>query len=190
MIRLFLKFSLVVIFLLSCEKGEQKPKEESVADFHHEWLKFNAPRGWIEEEPASSMRLAQYRLPGAPGEEDAILSVFHFKSGGGTVEGNLRRWFGQFVQPDGSPTEAHAQREDLTVNGLPVTLVYVTGTFLQSRSPMMMSGPVDEKPGYALLAAIVDTGKGPWFFKATGPQKTIERWQNSFQEFVQTFRLD
>jgi hypothetical protein len=54
---------------------------------------------------------------------------------------------------------------------------------------MMMSGPTDDFPNYALLGAIVPTQEGLWFFKATGPQKTIDAWRPAFEEFVKSFKI-
>lgn len=72
---------------------------------------------------------------------------------------------------------------------LSVTIVYATGTYLKSLSPMSMGGPTEELPDYALLAAIVDTDSGPWFFKATGPKKTIDYWRPEFEKFARTFHF-
>jgi hypothetical protein len=136
------------------------------------------------------MRKDQYVLPGIDGAENAELAVFFFPGTGGGVEENLKRWYGQFKQPDGSAMEDHVEREKITVNGLPVTVVYLTGTYLKSMSPMMAGGPTEEFPGYAMLGAIVETADAPWFLKATGPQQTIDRWRASFDTFVQSFRVE
>jgi hypothetical protein len=144
---------------------------------------------WVMEQPSSSMRRAQYRFPGKNGAEAAEMAVFFFPGTGGSIKANLDRWYGQFKQPDGSNTSDHAEEKNLTANGLNVTITYTTGTYLQSPSPMMMSGPVEEKPGYAMLAAIVETPEGPWFFKATGTQKTIDYWRDDFEKFTGSFKL-
>ena len=48
------------------------------------------PASWQREQPSSSMRLAQFRLPGEP---EAHLVVYFFGAGqGGTVEMNVARW--------------------------------------------------------------------------------------------------
>ena len=60
---------------------------------------------------------------------------------------------------------------------------------MKSKSTMMMGGPVEELKDYAMLAAIVETANGPWFFKATGPENTIEHWRQTFNEFVQSFKI-
>ena len=76
-------------------------------------LRFEAPSTWISETPSSSMRLAQYRLPGLEGDpEDAELAVFYFGGQGGSVQANVDRWIGQFSNPDGSPvTDPRVFRE-------------------------------------------------------------------------------
>ena len=51
-----------------------------------EGLRLDGRPGWIEEEPSSSMRVAQFTLPddGAEGA-DAELVVYHFGESAGTV---------------------------------------------------------------------------------------------------------
>ena len=151
-------------------------------------ISYAVPEGWVRQKPSSSMRYDQFLLPGAGGKQSAELTVF---SGiGGSVEANLDRWYKQFKQPDGQETKDLIKRKKIQVTDLTVTVVSLTGTFMKSRAPMMMAGPVDEFGGYALLAAIAETEQGLWFFKATGPEDTINHWQKSFDEFVQSFRVN
>jgi hypothetical protein len=152
-------------------------------------IKYTIPEGWVSETPSGSMRKAQYKLPGVEDNDPAELAVFHFPGTGGSVEANLDRWYGQFKQPDGSSTKDKAGTKSLMAGDLPVTIVYATGTYLKSLSPMSMGGPTEELPNYALLAAIIETGSGPWFFKTTGPQKTIDYWRPEFEKFAQTFHF-
>ena len=151
-------------------------------------ISYAVPEGWVRQKPSSPMRYDQFLLPGAGDRQSAELAVF---SGiGGSVEANLDRWYKQFKQPDGQETKDLIKRKKIQVADLTVTVVSLTGTFMKSRAPMMMGGPVDELGGYALLAAIAETKQGLWFFKATGPEDTINRWQKSFDEFVQSFRVN
>ena len=185
--------SIIVLSLLSCNSedsrtGQPQENSEPQTTVSTE-LEYTAHPDWIEEQPASSMRKAQYRLPGREGAGDAEMAVFFFPGTGGSVRANLDRWYGQFKQPDGSETSSHAEENMRTVNNLEVTIVYVTGTYLQSTSPMMMGGAVEEKPDYAMLAAIAGTSGGPWFFKVTGPQKTIDGWRNEFVQFTESFSI-
>src|SRR5215213_10476745 len=94
-------------------------------------LKFRVPAGWVEEERTSSMRVAQYKLPKAPGDtEDASLVLYYFGQGqGGSTAANVERWVGQMKQPEGSATSG-AKEEHLEANGLKVTTVDVSGTYV------------------------------------------------------------
>ncbi|MCG3157499.1 MAG: hypothetical protein DKINENOH_04133 [bacterium] len=193
------KQSLLPLVLLAawmgCQSNEKKADESPAQQGNSHpaitgEVSYTAPAGWIAEPPASNMRKAQFRWPGVEGSADGELVVFHFPGTGGSVQANLDRWYGQFKQPDGSETRDHVQPKHLRANGLDVTIVSVTGTYLKSQSPMMMSGPFDELPDYAMLAAIVEMPNGNWFFKAVGPQKTVEHWRASFDDFVQTLRAN
>jgi len=140
-------------------------------------LQFTAPEGWMEESPSSAMRKSQFRLPGPdPLGGDAEVAVF--AGIGGSVEQNVTRWIKQF-QTAGSP---HVEKQ--SINNFQVTLVDVAGTF----SAGMMGGQADAKPGYRMLAAVIETGNAPWFVKMVGPQDTVTKWENSFTSFVSSVR--
>ena len=149
-------------------------------------FKVVVPAGWIEQAPASSMRKAQFSLPKAEGDtEDGELVAFYFGQGqGGSVEANIDRWIGQISQPDGSSSKEKAKTSSREVAGMKVTLVDVSGTY----SNTMMGSP-SPRPGYRMLAAVIETGEGPWFFKLVGPEKTIVKWSGSFDQFVSSLRL-
>jgi len=185
--------ALATMILLGCKsKDQQQSAAQSAATAHalpSGSVTYSAPAAWIAQEPKSQMRKAEFLWPGESGNEDAEMAVFFFPGTGGSVQANLDRWYGQLKQPDGSATAQRAHTEKLDVNGLAVTVTHVTGTYLKPQSPMMMGGAVEEKPNYAMLAAIVETANGPWFFKATGPEATIAHWRPNFDEFVKTFRV-
>ncbi len=146
-------------------------------------LKFTAQPGWITETPSMSMRQAQYRLPKAEGDSaDAELVVYYFQGGGGGVQANIDRWVGQFSKPDGSPV-TDARTSHKTVNGIPLTIVDVTGTYMGG-----MGSETRSQNNSRMLAAVAETGSGPWFFKLTGPTKTVARWEPSFQTFLDGIR--
>jgi len=149
-------------------------------------LRFKAPSTWISEAPSSSMRLAQYRLPGLEGDpEDAELAVFYFGGQGGSVQANVDRWIGQFSNPDGSPvTDPRVSQRE--ANGIPLTIVDVHGTYHQSQGPMMAQ--TTAKENYRMLAAVAEGPAGPTFFKLTGPQPTVDHFEKSFDSFLNTLR--
>jgi hypothetical protein len=115
------------------------------------------------------------------------LIVYWFGGGGGSVEANIERWLGQMQQPDGRPSKDLAARSTRTVNGLAVSLVDVSGTYVAETSPG--SGERLNRPGYRLRAAVVQTPKGPYFIKLTGPAKTIAAEDAAFEAFIASLRF-
>lgn len=189
MILRLIAISLLSLLAACGQKQEpaEQGKEEPSAAFSR--LVWTAPEGWIEEKPASGMRLTQYRLERAEGDaEDAVCYVSHFAGGGGSVEANIHRWYEQFAQPDGRPSEAVARVNKAQHHGLEQTTVDVSGTFQQSTTPMGPTG--EEKPGYRMLGAVVETPADLWFVKLIGPERTVARWEKSFYDFMRTFRPD
>jgi hypothetical protein len=164
-------------------QGSTTGKEKSLGP-----LKLTVPAGWVEQTPTSSMRQAQFSLPKADGDTaDGELVVFYFGPGqGGSVEANIDRWVGQIGQPDGSSSKDKAKTSKKVVSGFPVTIVDVSGTYQAS----MMPGSAERhsNPGYRMLAAVVETSEGSWFFKLVGPEKTIAKWSGSFDQFINSIQ--
>ena len=152
-------------------------------------LKYKVPAGWITEPPASSMRVAQYKLPKVEGDgEDAGLVLYFFGSGqGGSVSDNVDRWVNQMQQSDGKSSKDKARIETLTVNGLKVTTVDVSGTYTAQMSPG--SDKHYNNSNYRLRAAVIETPKGNYFAKLIGPEKTVGRWEQSFTEYLRSFEF-
>lgn len=152
-------------------------------------LKFTVPAGWVEEERTSSMRVAQYRLPKAPGDtEDASLVLYYFGQGqGGSTAANIERWVGQMQQADGSSSKDKAKEEQLEAHGLKVATIDISGTYVAETAPG--SGSFHNKPGYRLRAAVVETPKGSYFVKLVGPEKTVTQWNDSFLSYLRSFEF-
>lgn len=149
-------------------------------------LRLKAPDGWVSERPSSSMRVSQYQLAAAEGDaEAASLVVYYFGAGqGGSVDANLERWVGQMQTPDGRPSKDKAKTETTTVNGMKVTLLDVSGAY--AGGDMGGGGASQSKPNFRMRAGVIETPKGAYFIKLVGPEKTVNRWDQSFQEFVKS----
>ena len=147
------------------------------------------PAGWTAEKPTSDMRLAQYKLPKAAGDsEDALLVVYYFGEGqGGSPQANIDRWINQIKQPDGGSSAERAKTETLKVNGLEVNTVDVSGNYSGGMSPD--SAPSDSKAIYRLRAAVVQTPKGSYFVKLTGPEKTVSHWDQAYKDYINSFEF-
>ncbi|MCB9737275.1 MAG: hypothetical protein H6745_32235 [Deltaproteobacteria bacterium] len=134
------------------------------------------PGPWMPERPASSMRLAQYRLPPAAGDTaPAVVTVI---VAGGDAQSNITRWVGQF---EGSP---EPRVESWDAGGRKVTLVRIAGAFAQPN--MQMNGPAGPAtPGMVMLALIVPTDDGQSVFvKGTGPEATMNAAELGFRALV------
>lgn len=152
-------------------------------------IKFKAPDGWTTEKPTSSMRAAQYTLPKAEGDkEDATLVLYYFGANqGGTAQANIDRWIGQMKQADGSDSKSKAKTEEMTVNGLKVTTVDVTGIYTAEMAPGSQTFHNDAD--YRLRAAVIETPKGNYFVKLAGPVKTIARWDKEYNDYLKSFEF-
>jgi hypothetical protein len=148
-------------------------------------LQFKTPDGWASEAPSSSMRVAQYQLPAAEGDtEAASLVVSYFGAGqGGSVQANIDRWMGQIQQPNGGSSKEKAKTDTLTVNGMNVTLLDVTGAYAGGD---MGRAPAQGKGNYRMRAGVIETPKGAYFVKLVGPEKTVGKWDDSFIAFIKS----
>ncbi|MDQ3009486.1 MAG: hypothetical protein M3X11_02100 [Acidobacteriota bacterium] len=147
-------------------------------------IKWIAPSRW-QNGPEKPMRTATYLIPAAAGDSEGGECAVFLNIGGG-VDANIKRWIGQFEQPDGGSSEAKATQKKETVNGLPVTMVDLTGTFVGGG--MAMGQPAVKKTNYRLLGAIIEGPNGEVFFKMTGPAKTIAAAQSEFQVLVKSVK--
>ncbi len=143
-------------------------------------ITFTPASQWVDLGP-SGMRKADYYFKPISGETDsATLSVFYFgPEGGGTIDANLDRWIAQMTMTDGSDPKSKAIEYVMTVDGLPVHVVSVTGNY---NAPVggMMSGQTVSKDDYVLVGAVVEAPEGNIFFKETGPEKTARAMAEGF----------
>jgi hypothetical protein len=138
------------------------------------------PAAWVTERPASSMRLAQFRVPAASGSDEAEAVIFYFGQGqGGSVDANIARWQSQFSSPDGKPVKPTIER--FSVSDLPVTVAEFTGSYARS---LGMGGEGAAKPDQTLLSAIVETPKGSLWIQLYGPRATVRANREAFLAMV------
>jgi hypothetical protein len=141
-------------------------------------IRWTAPASWQVGAP-QPMRAANYTIPAAPGAEAGGCGVFYFGKGqGGTVDDNLVRWAGQF---EGASAP---KKSEITVAGMKVHTIAVSGTYLAPSGPAMQSQ--GKKPGWMLSGAIVEAPDGLVFFKSVGPQTTIQKSQADFDAMIKS----
>lgn len=143
------------------------------------------PPGLRRVPPKSAMRKASYEVPRAPGDsEDGELAVFYFGPGqGGGIDANVERWVKQFS----SVPAGDVKRADREANGLRQHTVEIEhGTF--DAGQMAMGGASGPKKDYALAGAIVEAPSGAYFFKMTGPARTVALAHKAFLQLLDSVR--
>jgi len=184
--------SIVLALLAACQNNEETstaPPSAEIEGAAENWLgvsveterlDFELPAAWPQSKPSSSMRIAQATIPGNAGSGE--LAVFYFGAGqGGGVDANIDRWVQQMdVSSNESPKRDAFQVGDFTINW-----VEVGGTL---KAGSMGMGPGSAQPNYRLLGAVVEGPQGPWFFKATGPDETMQAERPTFLAMLRTMR--
>ncbi|MEM8710226.1 MAG: hypothetical protein AAGG01_04685 [Planctomycetota bacterium] len=138
--------------------------------------RFSAPAGWVEEAPANSMRLVQFRTPGDAG---SLCIVNAWPNGVGPLEANLDRWVGQVGLKSAASLE-DPQRSTRTIRGHTVTTIHVEGPLAAG-----MSGGEALEHG-AVLAAFIESPTGPsvWTVKLQGDAAEIAAQRGGFDEML------
>lgn len=206
-----LSLVLVLSLLVGCGERESSPKESPsptgavrpaqalpipgeggspgavLPEGHPRGVTWDAPSSWVETEPSSSMRVAQYRIDGAAGAAECVVYYFGPNQGGAAMA-NAERWAGQFTQPDGSSSLERMKVSDLVAATGPAKLVEVTGTY--DGGMTMTDQPAKPRPGSMLLGGIVPGPDAPWFFKLTGPEATVRAEREKFVALLRSVRAD
>ena len=133
-------------------------------------LTFKTPEGWEYQHPTSAMRRAELGVRGDGGTAGLVVYFFG-NQGAGSSQANIDRWVGQFKDPDGSAISAPkpAKRK---IAGFQTTQVEAAGTYvggMGAGSPQAAQG----QAGQRMVATIVETPSGPFYFKFLGADKTV-----------------
>jgi hypothetical protein len=146
---------------------------------------WTVPTSWTNEPPANAMRKAQYKVPGPGGDGECV--VFYFGPGqGGAPAANAERWASQFTLADGQPGTSGMKSGTMKVGDVEVLTVEVAGTY--SAGSSMGMAPSEPKPGYKLLGAVAEGADANWFFKFTGPEKTVEANRAAFEGMLKSLK--
>lgn len=146
-------------------------------------LSLETPKSWKQVPPKSRIVEAEFQVPGAAEADAGRMTVM---GAGGSIEANIDRWFGQFSQPDGSATKEHATTKKLKIAGCDVTVVDVSGTYKDMPGGPFAGGQTVQRPGYRMLAAIVQTAGGSnYFLKFYGPAATVAANSEGFMKMIE-----
>ena len=149
-------------------------------------LAFEAPKDWEALPKSSMMRVAEFKLPKADGDgEDATVALYNFGSRmGGSADANVQRWLGQFDPKDGDPRIERPKDDD----PIKITWVDVSGTYVAETGPG--SGTKLNKPGWRMVAAVVETAGDMYFVKAVGPKATIAKNADAIRAYAKSAKAE
>ena len=152
-------------------------------------LKLEAPASWNKVKPRSFV--VEYEIAVPKSDGDAADGRLTIMGAGGSVDANIQRWYGQYVQPDGGKTEDVAKVTNSDIAGSKVTWVDIKGTLLDKPGGPMAGGKTVERENYRTLAAIIQTDEhGQYFVKLYGPAKTITDNEAAFKGFIESLSIN
>lgn len=140
--------------------------------------------------PEAPMRAGTYLAAAVEGDsEGAECRVNFFGQGqGGNIQQNIDRWQSQMEAPGQEGVFADPLVSQVTVNGLDVAVMELSGTYLSKTRPMARE--FTRKTDFKMFAAIVQAPGGMLFFKMTGPEKTMEFQRESFRQMIGSLDAD
>jgi hypothetical protein len=167
------------------EGSQKKPITVLVAE---DSIKFTASGNWKSVPPRSRMLDAELKIPKVEGDEvDGRLTIM---GAGGSIEANIVRWQGQFVQPDGGDTSEKTKQKTMEIDGQKVDFVDITGTFMDAVGGPFSGRPKVERKNYRMLAAIIQTeANGNYFVKLYGPKSTIDKNEKYFKAMLESLKV-
>ena len=171
---------LAVLALLSGADGAKKTIEAK-------GMTFEAPGSWKSTPPTRQMRAAELKVEPIAGDDfPAELVVFVFPGRVGSVEANIERWKSQFKDKDGGPPKI----EDKKVQGknVEVTRVETSGHYHPSQFPGLPPEP--ERADARLFGAIVMTGQFSYVIKMIGPDKTMLKIRDDFDNLLKSIKVE
>ncbi len=161
--------------------AKKQPAETSPLALAQNHLQVLVPKSWKQVKPRN--RIIEVEIAVAledQGEDSPPPARLTVMASGGSIKANLARWVGQFRPADDEP-----KIDEKQVNGMKLTTFDASGTYLDSpRGPF---GPKEEKPGYRMLAGILQTDEvGNYFFKLVGPAEVVQNNADWFLDMLAT----
>jgi len=161
--------------------------DDATQTIHAGSITFQAPKTWKSERPSNGMRKAQMKVEAVGTDpEPAELAVTSFAGGAGSLDANVKRWEAQFTDADGKTPKAKVDTKK--GKNVEVTRVEVTGRFVAAMTPGQPGQ--NNKPNYRLLGAIVQTPEASYYFKLTGPDKTVASTTKAFDAMIESMTLE
>lgn len=140
-----------------------------------EGIQLTIPPEWIQEEPNSSMRVAQYRIPATSNNgKPAEMAVFRIRGGG--VEDNFARWIRQFTEVSVDP-----ERNERTADNLSINWITLRGTYTVAP---MAGGTGEPLPDTLFHGIIINGAEVPMQIRISGPAATLDQRDDEIRSLI------
>lgn len=173
---------LAVVSCMARPHGPAQPQPIAVGG-----LLIAAPAGWEREAPAGAPRLAQWSIAAVAGDpEDAQVVLDRLGPGGvGAPDASVERWSEQ-LQPEPGQPVARPSVERLERDGMTITMFAFAGRYVGPAGPR--AEVRHDRPGFRLLAAVIDTGDGAYELRLLGPAATVSTHEAGFRAVLDRLR--
>jgi gluconolactonase len=183
--RVFLAASFLLASFMTAI-GQDKSAADRTITIGEGKITLTAPPSWTKKQPAS--RIVEAELATPPAKADEAPGRLTAMGAGGSVEDNVNRWAGQFAGPGGEAPKPKLDK--LTVGGVEVQVVDLTGTYKDSPGGPFAGGKTVMRDNYRMLGAIIQTkDAGNYFLKLYGPKATIDQAEKGFHEMVKSVKV-
>jgi hypothetical protein len=161
--------------------GADEPKQTIDA----KGMTFEAPKAWKSSTPSNTMRRAQLSVEPIEGDDyPAEMIVSAFAGAAGSVEDNLKRWQGFFKDENGDLPKIESKK--VQAKNVEVTRAETSGHY----HPASRGGTKEpDRPGARFFGVIVTGEKSSYYIRMVGPDKTMKKLKDDFDEMVKTIKL-
>lgn len=182
-----LSFVAATVFVMGDEPKEKTPAAFSIGE--NEAMSLVPAKDWKEKPPRSRIIEHEFEIPVVEGDE--IPGRLTVMGSGGSIDDNVNRWLGQFTDAGGKAlTKDKAKVEKLSIGGLTVHYVDLSGTYKDMPGGPFAGGATTLRENYRMLGAIIENKTaGNYFLKLYGPKATIAANEKAFQDFVNSLKV-
>lgn len=167
------------------EKIDHDAKYEKKTEPDPAWIifsDFKAPKPitWTWTPPSSSVRIANYAIPGGEPDDSSELVIRQFaETEGEDLPANLDRWKSHFRSSGGGPVRP--QVTETVVANLPATIVRINGEY-------MGLGASWHRYNYTMLIVLIKYEKGNICLRLLGPDETLKSQKAQWHSFLQSIQ--
>lgn len=170
------------------KKADEEKVEPMTVQVAEGNIRFKASGTWKSVKPASRIVEFEIKVPKVKGDtKDGRLTIM---GAGGSIEANIDRWKKQFIAPEGETMDGNTKVKKEKHGGQDVTIVDITGTFMDAPGGPFSGQPKVERPDYRMMAAIIQTKEdGNYFVKLYGPKKTMKQNEKHFKAMIKSVNV-